>query len=138
MLFRSAVGSVTARNLVTGSQYSFTETNTSATATQYRLKMVDNDGKFRYSEIRNIKGIGAPIDFTILPSTESRTLRLLVTDISQPVTIALFDGLGRMIRTVSNNPTGSIDINNLQKGLMFIRMTIPATGEQVTKKTIIY
>lgn len=130
------VGSVGARNLATGSQYSFSESNSASSTTQYRLKLVDKDGKFRYSETRAVKGIGTMIDFNILPSSSIGTVRLTLSDVSEQVSLQVLDGLGRVLRTISNASAGTIEIKNLQSGLLFIRMTTSSSG-QVTKKTII-
>ncbi len=131
------VGSVAVSNDPAGSSYSFTEDNTAATATQYRIKMIDKDNHFRYTEIRSVKGLGAPFDFSISPNPSNGTTKVMSTDVSGSENIRVFDNLGRVVNTVTGNHSGNTVISGLQKGVYFIRLTKQTSGEQVTKKLIV-
>jgi photosystem II stability/assembly factor-like uncharacterized protein len=61
----SGIGKIIAAgNSVTSKDYTFTDNNLAVSQYRYRIKMVDNDGKFKYSEVINVN-IVAPSDFSI-------------------------------------------------------------------------
>jgi hypothetical protein len=61
----STVGSLQAAgNSVSSKQYNFTEKNLQAGKYQYRLKMIDNDGTFKYSKVVESE-IALPKDFAV-------------------------------------------------------------------------
>lgn len=80
----------------------------------YRLKQVDNDGKFSYSAIRLVKYSGKNI-FTITPNPATDLVRIF-TD-KTDLTIHLYDGAGKKVKSqIITNGTSEIDLRNLAKG----------------------
>lgn len=131
------VGTVAASNNATGGSYTFKEINTSRETTLYRLKLVDKDNKFRYSETRNVKGAGAAMDFIVSPNPSNGSTKVMSTNVSAPENIQVFDNLGRMVRSIPASNSGSTDIKGLDKGVYFIRLTNQSSGEQATRKLIV-
>jgi hypothetical protein len=128
------VAVVPATNNATGSTYSYTDANNFKSISQYRLKLVDVDGQFKYSEIRSIKGTAASTDFSIYPNPSTGNAKITVTDVTESTDVQVVDNSGRIIKTVSMNNNNSIDLNNLQKGMYMIRIVDKTTGESLTKK----
>ena len=62
------VATVTATNITEGSKYTFSDRNMEAGVSQYRIKMIDLDGTYRYSEIRAVKGSGTKADSVLMLS----------------------------------------------------------------------
>jgi hypothetical protein len=128
------IATVSAANRATGSNYSFTDINTSRTTSQYRLKIVDLDARFSNSETRSVKGLDANSDFSIYPNPSTGNAKVTITDISEPTDVQVIDNAGRIIRTVPMNNANSVSIDNLQKGMYMIRLVTKSTGESNTKK----
>lgn len=128
------VAVVPATNITTGSKYSFTDINNEKGTSQYRLKMFDFDGSFRYSEIRAVKGLGNSTDFNVFPNPSRGTSRVSITDVTPNTEVQVIDNAGRIVRTVSMKNQSSFDLNNLQNGLYMIRVINKETGEVTTKK----
>lgn len=128
------VAVVPATNITTGSKYQFTDINSEKVTSQYRLKMYDFDGSFRYSEIRAIKGLGNSTDFTMFPNPSTGTSRVSITDVSPSNEIQIINNVGRVVKTVSMKNQSSFDINNLSNGVYIIRVVNKETGEVTTKK----
>jgi hypothetical protein len=128
------VATIAARNNPTGSSYTLADANNFKAVSQYRLKIVDLDGSYAYSEIRAVKGTGMANDFTIFPNPSSGSARITVTVISEPTDVQLVDNSGRVLKTVSMNNSTSADFNNLQKGMYMIRIINKSSGESLTKK----
>jgi hypothetical protein len=52
----SAIGKLAAKGSITSNEYNFTDEKAVAGVSYYRLKMVDNDGAYKYSQVITIKG----------------------------------------------------------------------------------
>lgn len=128
------IATITADNKQDGSSYSFYDINSNKGVSQYRLKLVDQNGAFTFSEIRAVKGTSGAADFTIFPNPSKGDARVTVTDISGPTDIQLVDNSGRVIKVHSMNNTNTVDFLNLQKGLYMIRIINKVSGEIVAKK----
>lgn len=128
------VSDIDATNNIAGSNYSYTDVNPTAATSQYRLKMVDADGTYSYSEIRAVKGLGAGTDFNIFPNPSSGTSRITISDITPATEVQVVDHAGRIVRTIRMNNTNSIELSNLQKGMYMIRVINKETGAVVTRK----
>jgi uncharacterized protein (TIGR02145 family) len=109
-------------NSTTPKQYSYTDKNVNTGKYSYRLKMVDLNGSFKYSDIVNVD-ITAPAKFELSnaypnPWNPTTTIRYQVpTNIL--VTIKVFDALGREVSTLVNEikPAGSYEVTFNAKGL---------------------
>ena len=128
------VATIPSANIASGSTYTYTDVNPSKSISQYRLKMVDWDATFANSEIRPVKGNGAPADFTIFPNPSSGNTKVSITDISEPTEVQLIDNSGRVLKNYSLVNTSEVEISNLQKGMYMIRLTNKNSGESLTKK----
>lgn len=132
------IGTVMAENHETGSSYLFTDVNASATESQYRIRMIDRDGTYKYSQIRQVKGIGAAFDFSIFPNpTANGFTRLQLGDISEPVTVRLIDQAGRVLKTFVSANRGNIDLQSLKPGSYHIQVTRSTTGDTQTKMLVV-
>ncbi len=128
------IASVAADNKADGSSYTFYDINSVKGISQYRLKMVDLNGTFTYSEIRAVKGTTGAADFTIFPNPSKGDARVTVTDISGPTDIQLVDNTGRVIKLVSMNNSNTVDFTHLQKGMYLVRIINKISGEIIAKK----
>ena len=118
-------------NSSTNKTYSFTDTNPFSTLNYYRLKMIDNDGKYSYSTV--IVFIGNPKNGIIVsnvkpnPFTETINLNIVLQQ-AQLLTIQMADMTGRVVLTKDvSGKEGSNDIkynglSGLSDGIYFIRI----------------
>lgn len=129
------IATVPAKNVVTGSHYSFTDkSNSSKVVSQYRLKMVDIDGSFKNSEIKVVKGSGAAVNFSLYPNPSNGSAKVSISDLSGPTDVQLIDNTGRVLKSILLTNTNSVNYNNLQNGMYMIRIVNKTTGETLTKK----
>lgn len=128
------VAEVAAANEIAGSRYSYYDINTTNSTSQYRLKMVDTDGSYSYSEVRAVNGKTGNNEVNIFPNPSSGTSRVTLTEVTAGTDVQIIDHSGRVIRTISMKNTNSIELNNLQKGMYMIRVVNKETGAVVTKK----
>lgn len=128
------VATIAASNKANGSFYTFTDNNNYRAVSQYRLKMVDQDGEYKYSEVRTVKGTSTPNDFSVFPNPSAGSTRVTVSDISEPTDVQLIDASGRLLKNIPMNNTNSINIHDMKNGIYMIRILNKNSGESLTKK----
>ena len=129
------INTVPTKNSLTAISYAIADNNTSVKISEYRLKMVDNDGSFKYSNIVAIKGTGAASDFTVYPNPVNKGSNAVVkiADITDATTLSVIDYTGKLIKQLPTN-TSTINISNLQPGSYLIRINNSKTGGNTTQK----
>ena len=132
--FRS-VGTIASNgNSSTKKSYSFNDKNDNAGLTYYRLKNVDVNGRFTYSQIRTVKGIGAVNDVTIFPNPAPLNSRISVVGVTANSSIQLLDFSGKVLKNIISNTVNSFDLSGVKNGSYLIRIIDRLTGEVVNKK----
>lgn len=120
--------------------YSYTDAlgSINAPVIYYRLRMVDNDGKFSYSGVRNIlmsKDENNLIQISPNPVTNTALIRFgKVSDGSYLLSVFTADGRQVMIEkmVVTSNSTFYFHRNNLAAGTYFFRITGNGIKNQFT------
>ena len=126
--------------------YTFVDNNVTAkTKYYYRLKQVDNDGSFEYSETIKIDYSGIPDNYSLSqnypnPFNISTIIKYSIPE-EKLVTIKIYNALGEEVRTLTNEikQPGRYSINydarSLSSGLYFYRLV---AGDFVeTKKMLL-
>lgn len=133
-----AVGTVTARNSGGGSNYTFDDANLSKGINYYRLKLVDKDGSFKYSNVVAIKlDDKATHGLSIFPNPVTSTLTFTHDKAEDGTTIKIVAVSGKTIAqyTVAKNATQtSIDASQFMSGQYFINYI--GNGKNVTTSFI--
>ena len=109
--------------------YSFVDTNPLMQAS-YRLKNIDLDGRFSYSDIISLKRMVITADLTVFPSPFSDQLNLMCSsDILTKLKIQIIDLNGRIILTKETfidqgqNKIQLSDLDRLRSGMYFVMVT---------------
>jgi Uncharacterized protein related to plant photosystem II stability/assembly factor len=104
------IATIASRNSTNLTAYSYNDDirNTGGTNYYYRLKIVDRDGSYKYSNVVVLK-ITRPAGVEVLGNPVSAESRLRITLTSpQPVLFKLYDSKGSLVRTSKvNAPQGS-------------------------------
>ena len=132
------IGSVAGNGISTTSStqsYSYIDnSNNSKSVSFYRLKIVKQGGEIAYSDIKTVKGFGGKADFVLFPNPSFGNARITISDISEPTSVQLLDNSGRIIKSLLLNNSNTTEINGLQKGGYFVRITGTTTGVTTVKK----
>lgn len=105
--------------------YTYLDADTRATTIYYRIKNVDNDGKFKYSTVARMTNGKANIVIKAFPQPVQNQLTVQhpVIKVGSLLTVSTADG--RVVRSVKPT-TGSmqtyVDMNGLQAGLYMVRL----------------
>lgn len=119
--------------------YSYTDIKDyNSTVVYYRLKMVDLDGKFSYSDIASVYLDDKDLKVkTIYPNPSSDQVNIVINSNSeQPIQVLLKDLMGRvMLKQTCNIDNSTIDISSVVNGV-FILETHPLDGKKQVFKLI--
>ncbi len=100
----------------------------------YRLKMVDKDGKFTYSNVIAIKRNGLSSSFKIFPNPANEILYLQASGNNEFGTLQIFDGSGRNLKEdriyLRNNTSISINIKALPNGVYYLLLKSKTINER--------
>lgn len=128
----SEVGSVTASvNSDLKKDYSYTD-NKAAMNTAvcyYRLKTIDRDGKFQYSDVRTVKaGAASNLVITTYPNPTVNVLNIVVPASWQgkKVTFEIFNMNGTLVKSVVNTSAGQMEgmqVSALNRGVYIVKAT---------------
>ncbi|MBZ0198634.1 MAG: T9SS type A sorting domain-containing protein, partial [Ignavibacteriaceae bacterium] len=126
-------------------EYTFEDEKPHAGKVQYRLKQIDNDGSFEYSNVVEVDVNQSPTEFSLFqnypnPFNPSTTIKYGVSD-KQIVEINVFDVLGTNVASLVNEQKEPgdyeirFDASTLSSGIYFYTMT--AGNFRDTKKLVL-
>lgn len=98
---------------------------------QYRLKLVDLNGNFEYSEIRIVKN-DASNAITIFPNPTTGNVNIAFADQGSPYTVRIYHEDGRLVNKW-HNCRSVLTIANLKPGIYIIKI-----DDQLTKGVTIH
>jgi hypothetical protein len=114
-----------AGNSSTGHTYTYVDGSMKPGLNYYRLKMIDKDGKFDYSDIIMLRLDAALTSFVIYPNPVNSELQLTATARGM---LRLIDVNGKLIRVVNVEPgLNKINISNISDGFYYLRDEINGT-----------
>ncbi|MEW6061494.1 MAG: LamG-like jellyroll fold domain-containing protein [Bacteroidota bacterium] len=133
-------------------EYSYTDKNLSNGTYSYRLKQIDRDGKFEYSQSVEVTVANAPKEFALIqnypnPFNPTTTIQYSVGTDAHPsnnnmhgrafTTLKIYDVLGKEVATLVNEVkeagyySATFDASKLSSGIYFARLQ---SGEKVQLK----
>jgi hypothetical protein len=123
--------------------YSFTDKNLTAGKYSYRLKQIDRDGKFGYSQTVEVSLSGAPLKFELsqnYPNPFNPTTTIGFTIPADGMTtLKIYNTLGQEVATLMNEPLKAVeyhqvhfDASKLASGIYFARLQ--SGGKSILKK----
>ncbi|GAA4747671.1 cadherin-like beta sandwich domain-containing protein [Flavisolibacter ginsenosidimutans] len=131
-----SLGSVTARgNSSAPTSYNFVDAQPATGNNYYRLKLVDNDNKFEYSNVVKINFAKA---FTVFvsPNPASDHVVVNVSGVPQSLILQLVNASGKLIKTTTlSNGTNRVSVAGLPKGLYLLKFV--SANDGYTEKLIV-
>ena len=135
------IGTVAAHgNSSTAINYSFTDNKIPQGTSEYRLQMVDKDGKFAYSEVRSIR-VGIVTSVSVYPNPAHDYVNVTLAGSStEGMVIRLFNQSGQVLleKNVSNagGTTIPLAVSNYPEGNYIVVVTAADGSRQVNKLVI--
>jgi hypothetical protein len=114
--------------------YELTDANPSLDKSNlYRIKQIDKDGKFTYTDVRMVK-FGATNIITVTPNPAVGFIKVFSTQ--SPLQISLFDQGGKKVMSqILVNGSGQFNISSLAKGVYTV--VAESNGVRVESKKIV-
>ena len=128
----STIGSLHKGNNAT---YQFDDNAPLSNLGYYRLKMMDNDGQFKYSKAISIER-GKGLSVSVFPNPVKNELTIALDFESQKGQIEVFDVLGRSVFQQNTEGGNLLTINTLNwsKGIYFLKI---GDGQKIFQQKII-
>jgi hypothetical protein len=117
--------------------YQFSDMNNNKGMTQYRIKQVDNNGSFKYSEIRAIQGTDQDAKVTIFPNPGKDGKVNMVFASAAIRDIAVIDMAGRTVKQFRSFSANSLQISGLNPGMYTVRANNLESGAVNIEKFMI-
>lgn len=118
--------------------YTFNDLNSSKGVSQYRIKQIDIDAQFKYSEVRSVRGDGQAGKIIVYPNPSSDgKVNVVFEDSKETREVSVIDMSGRIVKQFRNVTNNNISIENLTPGIYSLRVFVPATGEQAVQKIVV-
>ena len=114
----TAIGQVTANNRAGTNNYQFTHASLSEPSNYYRLKMVDLDGNFTYSDVKVVR-LSTTTVFQVFPNPARHTITVRGTDPNGILRVLTADGR-LMKQYVTRGGDMPINISTLPAGMYII------------------
>jgi len=123
---------------VNTSYYELLDENTFSGVSYYRLKQIDFDGTFAYSEIRAVEGEEKANDISIFPNPVEDYIHIQIREAAQKASMQIYDSKGALIKvfTVTIQPGELIRLEGLTvlaDGMYFLNIQTDK-GSNYTKK----
>lgn len=114
--------------------YQYTDMNNFSGQTQYRIRQVDIDGSFRYSEVRTVRGEESAPSLLVYPNPSASGQVTVSFSDSRDRQISLVDISGRIVRQWNGIRDQQWQITGLTPGTYLLRSLETSTQSvQVTK-----
>jgi hypothetical protein len=123
-----SVGTVIAQNIPTGASYIFNDINNTTGISEYRLRITEESGAIKYSNIKSVSGINSNSSMTVYPNPSKGSATITVTDLNGSMSVEIMDYTGKIIRNYRNTNDGSITVSGLNTGIYLVRAKDLSTG----------
>jgi hypothetical protein len=118
--------------------YEYNDLNPIKGVSQYRLQQVDIDLRFRYSEIRMVRGEEQPAKHLLFPNPSNDGKINIVFDLKSGTrNVLVSDMSGRVVKSFRNVSAANLSINNLENGVYSIQIIDLSTAVSSVEKVII-
>ena len=118
--------------------YSYSDLNSTKAVCNYRLRQVDFDRNFKYSEIRSVRGEDAIGKIIVYPNPSfDGRVNVVFDDANAVRDISLIDMNGRAIKQWTGVSNNNIQIENLVPGFYSLRIIVRETGAQMVEKFVV-
>lgn len=118
--------------------YSYVDANNAKGISNYRIALVDLDGKSKLSDIRSVRGEGQIGKIIVYPNPSlDGVVKVVFDDATAMRDVSLMDATGRTVKQWKDLSNNNLQIDNLTPGFYSLRVVIKETGEQSIEKIVV-
>ena len=112
------------------SGYSFKHLNPSQGINYYRLKLVDKDGKFSYSDIQSVELNSCTNSISVYPNPSTDYILITTSNIASNFQYTVSSLMGGVVKSgVASNSLVKVDVSDLSKGIYLIAISTDSQKE---------
>ncbi|MFM7710548.1 MAG: T9SS type A sorting domain-containing protein [Ferruginibacter sp.] len=127
------IGTVNPMNAVNGSVYSYTDKQPSRLAASYRLRIVEQDGRFGFSLVKTIAAL--PETVLVYPNPSNGNAQVFIDAASSHIIdIIVFNQTGARVRHYAGFRNNTLFLKGLESGNYLIRVHNRSTGKTTVEK----
>jgi hypothetical protein len=106
--------------------------------TQYRLKQVDIDGHFKYSEVRSVRSDNqGSRGMLIYPNPSHGTANLQFANVNGQRDVMITDMAGRIVRQWRSVSAQNLQLSGLTPGVYSVKVIDQRDGSQETERLVV-
>lgn len=118
--------------------YSFTDEQLlQRGVTYYRLKQIDLDGRFSYSEIKAVRTGNGTLTISVYPNPSRGMVNVTIPESNSLMDVSVDDYTGKSIQRWSGIKVQNMQINNLKPGVYMLRFNFRESGETITQRIVV-
>lgn len=102
--------------------YEYTHQTPSPGMNYYRIKQIDIDGKYTYSNVANVQYEGKEKSFRIYPNPSSNQISVDVNDRHKNRGLQIYNSIGRLVKEISIDNSNTVNISDLPRGVYYIQL----------------
>ncbi|TDH21338.1 T9SS type A sorting domain-containing protein [Segetibacter sp. 3557_3] len=131
------IGQLTATNARTAKNYTFSDNGASAGKVYYRLRMVDKDGKYTYSQIREVAlNCSGKNSVQVYPTVTTGQVTIKLPQGFENASIAVYNSVGtQVLSEISKTPFRTLNLKSFASGTYFVQ--IVNNGAVVTTSKVL-
>ena len=103
----------------------------------YRIKQVDLDGNFKYSEIRSVKNDAAKAAILVYPNPGNGMVNVVIPDGLGTVDLVVNNLEGKEVRRWNAVMNRQVQLTQLNPGVYTLRTVVRQTGEVLINRIVI-
>jgi len=129
----SMIGTVKPMNIVNGSVYTYTDKQPSRLAASYRLRIVEQDGRFGFSPVRSLAAL--PETVLVYPNPSNGNAQVFIDAASTHIIdVTVFNQMGARVRHFAGFRNNTLFLKGLESGNYLIRVQNRSTGKTTVEK----
>ncbi len=130
------IGSIeaTGQNTQEINNYNFIDTQSTALTSYYRLKQIDNDGRYEYSKSISLSRSRDITKVKIFPNPSYNVISLTGMEDAKNIKLVITDSMGKQIMNRNLESANNIDISDIASGVYFL--TVQSDGEEITQRFV--
>ncbi|MES2431947.1 MAG: T9SS type A sorting domain-containing protein [Bacteroidota bacterium] len=135
----SSLGMLSAANTRNGQSYTFNDNSPANGLNFYKIKMINKDGTYEYSEVRKVSNNAAAFSFVIAPNPAKDDITVSINNSEKGAgKFIIVDGIGRKLAitdvklNVGNNKF-NFNVSKYNAGILYIRF-VDQNGVTVTQR----
>jgi len=114
--------------------YEYTHGTPSIGINYYRIKQIDFDGKYSYSNVAHVQYKGNGEGIKVYPNPSSTHITVVAQDSNKNRSVEIYNSIGLLIKDALIDNSNKVNVSDLPQGVYYIRLKNAVSGTQTFYK----